>query len=235
MYKNKKFLAIIPARGGSKGVPKKNIKKLNGKPLIYYTIKAAKESKIFDKIIVSTDDKRIAEISIQYGASIPFLRPAYLATDNAKSINVILHAIKELKKKGEMYDYVMKLQPTSPLRKSTDILNATKLLFEKKGNSIISVSKCENHPLWTNTLKDNLKMDNFLKEEIKNKNRQELQTYYRINGAIYLSQISTLVKNKDWYKKNSYAYIMKSERSIDIDNYIDFKLAEILIKRKNDI
>lgn len=232
MYNNKKFLAIIPARGGSKGLPRKNIKELNGKPLIAYSIEAAINSKIFDKIIVSTDDKEIAEVALKYGAEVPFVRPRELATDTADSMDVLFHTINFLKKNGEEYDYIMKLQPTSPLRTEKEILEATKLLFEKKAESIVSISECEHHPLWTNTLDSDKRLFNFIKEDIKHKNRQELPNYYQINGLIFLSEINNLLKTRDWYGEKSYAYICDNKKAIDIDNIIDFKLAEILLKNE---
>lgn len=230
MYNNKKFLAIIPARGGSKGLPRKNIKKLNGKPLISYSIEAAINSKVFDKIIVSTDDKEIAEIALKYGAEVPFIRPKELATDTADSMDVLFHAINFLKDKGEEYDYVMKLQPTSPLRTEKEILEATKLLFEKNAESIVSISECEHHPLWTNILSEEGNLFNFIKDDIKHKNRQELPKYYQINGLIFLSKVNNLLETRDWYGEKSYAYICDAKKTIDIDNIIDFKLAEILLK-----
>lgn len=180
MYNNKKFLAIIPARGGSKGLPGKNIKNLNGKPLIAYSIEAAIEANIFDKIIVSTDSEEIAKIALKYGAEVPFLRPRELATDNANSMDALFHAIEFLKEQGEIYDYIMKLQPTSPLRTKKEILESVELLFEKSAESIISVSECQHYPLWANTLNEEKAMNNFIKEEIKHKNRQELPKYYKI-------------------------------------------------------
>lgn len=131
MFNDKKFIAVIPARGGSKGLPGKNIKELCGKPLIVYTIETALKSKIFDKVIVSTDSLEIAEIAKKAGAEIPFLRPKELATDTADSMDVLIHAIKFLEEKGEKFDYIMKLQPTSPLRTEEDIRKSVKLLFEK--------------------------------------------------------------------------------------------------------
>lgn len=232
MYNNKKFLAIIPARGGSKGLPGKNIKELNGKPLIAYSIEAAINSKVFDRIIVSTDDEKIAEIALKYGAEVPFLRPEELATDTADSMDVLFHTINFLKDKGEEYDYIMKLQPTSPLRTEKEILEATKLLFEKKAESIVSISECEHHPLWTNVLDEDNRLFNFIKEDIKHKNRQELPIYYQINGLIFLSEVNSLLKTRDWYGERSYAYICDSKKAIDIDNIIDFKLAEILLKNE---
>lgn len=229
MYNNKSFLAIIPARGGSKGIKDKNIINLKGKPLIAYTIDAAKESQVFDEIIVSTDSLKIAEISKSFGAKVPFLRPKELANENAKTVDVIIHALNYYVNKKIEFDYFMLLQPTSPLRNPKDIKNAVNLLFEKNANSVVSVCETEHSPLWSNTLPDDLSLANFIKQEVKNIPRQELPRYYRINGAIYISNVDFFISEKDFYGEKSYAYIMPPERSIDIDNLVDLKLAEILL------
>ncbi len=231
MYNNKKFLAIIPARSGSKGLKDKNIKQLNCKPMIAYTIEAAIKSNIFDNIFVSTDSQEYANISIEYGATVPFLRPEYLSTDTATTNDVIEYTIKELKKVEKEYDYLMILQPTSPLRESEDILGAVKLLFEKNANSIVSVCEAEHSPLYMNTLDESLSMDDFLPKNIKTR-RQELPKYYRLNGAIYLCKVDYFLNYKDFYKEKSYAYVMDKERSVDIDDELDFIIAESLMKQK---
>jgi len=230
MFNGKTFLAIIPARGGSKGLKNKNILPLKGKPLIAYTIETALESVIFDKVIVSTDSKKIANISSKHGAEIPFMRPKELATDTASSIDVAIHALSFFEDQGIHFDYFMLLQPTSPLRTSKDIINAIKLAFEKDADVILSVCEVEHSPLWTNILPDDLSMKHFIREEIKGKSRQQLPKFYRLNGAIYLAKVEYFLKTKDWFGEKSYAYIMPRERSIDIDDYIDFKLAETLME-----
>lgn len=228
MYKNKKFLGIIPARSGSKGLKDKNIKELNGKPMIAYSIEAAIESKVFEDIIVSTDSETYADISKQYGAIVPFLRTDCLSTDKAKTNDVIEYTLKELKKIGKEYDYFMILQPTSPLRNVNDILGAVELLFEKEANSVISVCESEYTPLYMNMLGESLSMDNFLDNDIKSR-RQELPKYYRLNGAIYLSKVDYFLRYKNLYKEKSYAYIMDNKSSIDIDDEFDFIWAEFLL------
>lgn len=229
MHNNKRFLAIIPARSGSKGLKDKNIKELNGKPLIAYTIGAAIESNVFDNIIVSTDSKVYEDIAKKCGAEVPFLRPDYLSTDEATTNDVVEYTIKELEKVGKNYDYFMILQPTSPLRKSEDILGAVKLLFEKNANSVVSVCEAEHSPLYMNTLDESLAMDDFLSKDIKTR-RQELPKYYRLNGAIYICKISNFLKYKNFYGEKSHAYIMDKKRSIDIDDELDFILADYLMK-----
>ena len=230
MYKGKKILALIPARGGSKGLPGKNIKPLLGKPLIAWTIEQAKASKYIDRIIVSTDDKEIAAVAKKYGAEVPFMRPKELATDKAKGIDVVFHAMSWFRKneKNRQYDLIMLLQPTSPLRTAEDIDKAIELLFFKKAKAIVSVCEVDHHPLWVNTLPKNGCMKNFIRKEVLNKNRQDLPTFYRLNGAIYLAYCDYLKKQKSFFGEETFAYIMPRERSIDIDSELDLKLAEIL-------
>ncbi|MGF7059795.1 cytidylyltransferase domain-containing protein [Brassicibacter mesophilus] len=229
MYNNKKFLAIIPARSGSNGLKDKNIRELNGKPMIAYSIEAAKNSNIFDDIMVSTDSHKYADISIKYGASVPSLRPEYLSTDTATTNDVIDYTINILKEIGKEYDYFMLLQPTSPLRTSKDIVDAIKLLFEKEANSIVSVCEAEHSPLYMNELDESLSIDGFLIKDTKTI-RQELPKYYRLNGAIYICNTDYFLKYKDFYREKSYAYIMDKKSSIDIDDEIDFIIADNLMK-----
>lgn len=229
MYKGKTILALIPARGGSKGVPRKNIKLLLDKPLIAYTIEAALQVDFIDKVIVSTDDLEIAQISREYGAEVPFLRPYELATDEAKSIDVILHAMDWMEKEHGIFNLILLLQPTSPFRNGEDIKAAFDIFFKKNAKAVVSVCEAEHSPLWMNTLNDDLNMKDFIRKDILNKNRQELGKYYRINGAIYIAEWDYLRQNKTFFGDKTYAYIMPKERSIDIDTEMDFKFAEFLI------
>lgn len=228
MINNKKILAIIPARSGSKGLVDKNIKKLNGKPLIAYTIEAAEKSNVFDQIVVTTDSEEYATISRQYGAEVPFLRPSYLSSDNTNSTDVIIHVLAELQKQGKVYDYFMLLQPTSPLRTKNDILNSIKMMIDKNATSIVSVCEVDHNPLWSNTLDQTLRLDDFIRQDDNNR-RQELPTYYRLNGAIYLAKTKSFLENKTFYK-NSFAYIMSKQKSLDIDDKLDFELAGLISK-----
>jgi len=232
MYKGKNILGLIPARGGSKGLPRKNIKPLLGKPLIAWTIEQALASEYLDKVIVSTDEKEIADISKKYGAEVPFMRPKELAKDNAKGIDVVLHVIDWFMKNDKLkqFDLLMLLQPTSPLRTTEDIDKTIEYLFSKEAKAIVSVCEVDHHPLWSNTLPEDGCMKNFIRQEIVNKNRQELAVFYRLNGAIYLAYCDYIKEQKSFFGEKTFAYIMPKERSIDIDNEIDFKLAEILIK-----
>ncbi len=228
MYSNKRILAIIPARSGSKGLRHKNIKLLNDKPLIAYTIEAAIESDIFTDIVVSTDSEEYASISKRYGASIPFLRPDELASDIASSADMIVYTIQRLKELGKVYDYFMLLQPTSPLRKASDIKNAVDLLTENKLDSVVSVCEAEHSLSIYNTLGDTLSLEGFINKNSATR-RQDDKKYYRINGSIYISNVEKYLSQRDFFGKNSKAYIMSRESSIDIDTELDFKIAEYIM------
>lgn len=228
-----KNLAIIPARSGSKGLKNKNIKLLNGKPLLAYSIEAALKSKCFDSIIVSTDSKKYADIAIKYGAQVPFFRSTETSTDTATSWDVVREVLKDYKKLGIEFDNFMLLQPTSPLRTEKDIKNAFKLLERKKANSVVSVCEAETNPENCLTISDNLYMSNILKKRNNTIRRQDANKYYRFNGAIYLSRVNNLIKNGNIYNSKCYAYIMNKRNSVDIDDEIDFRVAEILIRDLN--
>ncbi len=231
MYENKSILAIIPARSGSKGLANKNIRLLFGKPLIVWTIEQAFASNHIDKIIISTDDEEIAEVSRKTGADVPFIRPKELATDETSSMDVVLHAIDWIEKFDKAYDLIILLQPTSPNRISEDIDNSIELIFHKNASSIVSVCKVDHHPHWSNTLPPDGCMVNFVRTEIAYQNRQELSNFYRLNGAIYLAYCDYLKTQKSFFGDETYAYIMPGERSIDIDCQIDFEFAEFLLQR----
>lgn len=225
-----KNLAVIPARGGSKGLPGKNKKILNGKPLIAYSIRAAILSNKFDKIIVSTDDLEIAAISKEYGADIPYMRPAELSGDNISSDTVINHALDYFSSIGEQFDYVCKLQPTSPLRNEDDIVEAFERIRNTEFKAVVSVCECEHSPLWAGILPPNLCMKNFMEDYLKSANRQTLPIYYRLNGAIYLSEVNEFKNRGSFLGEKTVAYIMPRERSIDIDDNLDFKFAKMIME-----
>ena len=227
MINGKKVLGIIPARGGSKRLPRKNVLSLNGKPMIAWTIDAALNSKYIDKVIVSTDDDEISNISKEYGAEIPFSRPDCLASDTATSNDVIMHAINSIDYRA---DIVVILQPTSPLRKTEHIDDCLNSLVEKKADGIVSVTPCEHSPLWANVLPDDGCMDRFLTTNAL-KRSQDLQEFYRLNGAIYCFTSNSINLNGGVaYSKNVFSYIIPSEFSVDIDTKIDFMLAESIIE-----
>lgn len=227
-----KTLAFIPARAGSKGVKDKNIKELAGKPLIAYTIEGAAKSNIFEDIIVSTDSTKIAEVARLYGANVPFLRPKELALDDSPTMDAIFHCLDYMINNGKKYDIIMLLQPTSPLRQWYHIKEAYELFNEKQADFVISLCECEHSPLWTNTIDEDLRMDNFIRQEIKNVRRQDLATYYRLNGAVYVAKVDKLLEEKSFFGRNSYAYIMNKYSSVDIDSIEDFEFAEFVLNRR---
>lgn len=226
-------IAIIPARSGSKGLKDKNIKLLDGKPLISYTINAAIQSKQFNTVYVSTDSAEYARISRDYGASVPYLRPKELSEDHTSTWDVVKYILEEYKKKGVVFDTVMLLQPTSPLRTAEDIFGAFKLFLEKDADAVVSVCEAEHSPLWCNTLPENLSMNQFIKTEFSSRPRQLLDKFYRLNGAIYLLKTKLVDRMSELYSDNCYAYIMKKEHSIDIDDIYDFRLAEVILNEGN--
>lgn len=232
MCRGAKFLAIIPARSGSKGLKNKNIKELNGKPMIAYTIEEALKSNVFEDIVVATDSSEYADIALKYGAQVPFLRPEELSTDNATTRDCIVYYIEELERLGKVYDYIMILQPTSPLRTKEDIVGSVELMFMKNANAIISMCECD-HPIeWSTHLKEEMCLDG-LSEQFRGL-RQEKSKSYRLNGAIYLSKIDYYMQNTDIYIKDSFAYIMDKEKSVDVDDIYDFKFAEMLIRERSN-
>lgn len=233
MYKGKRVLAIIPARAGSKGLPGKNILSFHGRPLIGWSILQARRAKYLDKIIVSTDDAKIAAISHKHGACVPFLRPARLALSHSNMIHVVLHALDVMAKKGETYEVVVLLQPTSPLRTSEDIDKTLELMFKKKADSLVSVTLCEHHPWWSVSLGKDFKIKEFLGLGKAHQNRQDLPVFYQLNGALFIAKEDFFRKEKTFIGKNTFAYIMPQEKSVDIDSRFDFKLAEFLMKDRS--
>lgn len=223
MYKDKRILGIIPARSGSKGLKDKNIKELNGKPLMAYTIDAALKTKVFDKVIVSTDSELYANIAEIYGAE-SVIRPSNLSQDISSTLDVIEHTLLN---EIEEYDYFVLLQPTSPLRNCNHIMEALEKLIETNSISVISVCEAEHSPQLMSTLDASMSMNGFI-EKGNNKRRQDLKTFYRLNGSIYIMKTKEFIKTKNFYGENSLAYVMDSLSSIDIDNEIDFSVAEHL-------
>ncbi|WP_044736780.1 cytidylyltransferase domain-containing protein [Geobacillus kaustophilus] len=229
MYKGKTFLAIIPARGGSKGIPRKNITIINGKPLIQYTIDEAKNSKYLDRIIVSTDDKEIAEVAEKCGAEVPFLRPKELATDNAKTIDALIHAVKELEKRGSKYDYVVLLQPTQPLRRSWHIDEAIQKIVETNEESLVSVSEVKEHPILMRTIGEDGKVKNLMGIS-STVRRQDFPTFYKVNGAIYINKINENFTKNTSLNDNKLAYLMDKKYDLDIDEPIDLEFFKLFLQ-----
>jgi len=233
MYKNKKILAVITARGGSKSIPKKNIKNLAGKPLIAYTIEAAKKSRFLTRTIVSTDDAEIMRIAKRYGADVPFTRPAEFAQDTSTSMEVVQHALRWCKEqKKETYDYLVILQPTSPFRTAEDIDECIKLAVEKKADSVMSMKELDDFaPKKIKKIQNGKILPYFEDEGRESSRRQDLEKMYKRNCAIYLTHTRHIARG-DLFGKKSHAYIMPEDRSLDINKPADFELAQFLTKRK---
>lgn len=224
-----KSIAIIPARSGSKGLKDKNIRLLNGMPLIWYSIQAAITSKCFDEVMVSTDSEKYAEIARECGAVVPFLRSERMSMDATSSWDAVQEVLDNYRNMGKEFDTVMLLQPTSPLRSADDIKKAFSIYQENGADSVVSVCEVDHSPLWCNVLPENRCLDGFIKSEVKESSgRQSLPIYYRINGAIYLTKITDEL-GANLYSKSGYAYIMPQDKSVDIDTELDFRMAEFLL------
>lgn len=228
MIKGRRILALIPARGGSQGIKHKNIIDLCGKPLISYTVEAAKKSKYIDDIIVSTDDVNIAKVAIEYGAEIPFMRPEELASGSAKTIDAVVSAIDMLREMGREYDILILLQPTQPLRNEQDIDSSLELFFDKNCNSVVSVCSVEDNPLLVRYMDEKNVMCKLLNLNSTCR-RQDLPPYYKVNGCIYINLIEEVTADLS-FNDNTVPYFMPLERSVDIDEKIDLAVAEYYLK-----
>jgi N-acylneuraminate cytidylyltransferase/CMP-N,N'-diacetyllegionaminic acid synthase len=223
-------VALIPARGGSKGIPHKNIRDLAGKPLIAYTIEAALKSKALERVIVSTDDVKIAKVARSYGAEVPFLRPAELAKDDTPSLLVIQHAVKYIEEdEGRKLDVVVILQPTSPLRSEKYIDEAVEKLLRTGADSVITVCKVRHHPFWSFTVKGD-RVYPFSEKGIAVSRRQDLPEIYAVNGAVYAVRRNVLFEQNSVFGRDTKAVVMPYEESVEIDDYFDLFVAEMVMK-----
>jgi len=229
MNNNHSIIAIITARGGSKGLPRKNVLDLNGKPLIAHTIDAALKSQIFSKVIVTTDDSEIKDVSLSYGAEV-IDRPQELATDTASSLDVIEHTLYELKNNGNNFSHFMLLQPTSPLRTEVHIQDAWEKYINDKAASLISVCEVEHSPFKMLIETDNGEIAPLTKWEHLTMPRQQLPKTYLPNGAIYINEVTLFQKNKNLFEPMLSIYVMTKNDSIDID--INEDLLNIRLKEK---
>ncbi|NDO83371.1 CMP-N-acetylneuraminic acid synthetase [Citrobacter sp. NCU1] len=224
-------IAIIPARGGSQRLPGKNIKNLSGKPMIAWSIEAALNSTLFDLVLVSTDCQQISDIAEHYGAIVPCLRPAGLASDTATTNDVISHMVDIVEARWGDVDTITLLQPTSPLRTTLNIVEAHALYEEMDALSVISVCEMEHPVQLCNKLPADRSMSGFIQEKY-NVRSQELESHYRINGAIYIFDRAFVGSLTTIYGDKSYAYIMRQDESVDIDSMLDFDIAEIIMTRR---
>ena len=225
------LLGVISARGGSKSIPRKNIVDLAGKPLIAWTIEAALASGVMARLIVSTDDAEIAETARQYGAEVPFLRPAGLARDDTPGIDPVLHAVRWLEEhEGYRPTWVMLLQPTSPFRTAEDIRGAMRVMEERRADAVVSICEVEHHPFWMKQVLDDGRLASLLTLDRAYPSRQELPPAVALNGAIYLVRRDVLLAQRTFYTEHTYGYVMPRERSLDIDTPWDLYLAQIIAR-----
>ncbi len=234
MYKGKRFLAVIPARGGSKGIPRKNIKNINGRPLLQYTVDEAKNAKLLDRIIVSTDDEEIAKVAVQCGAEVPSLRPRELAGDGSKTIDVLMHVLREMENMSDKYDYLVLLQPTQPLRKGWHIDEAIEKIVDKNEESLVSVSMVKESPVLIRTINEDGSLKNLLNINSTIR-RQDFPKYYKVNGAIYINRINNNLNKNTSLNDNKIAYIMERDYDLDIDEEIDIEVFKLLLAREKEV
>ncbi len=227
MYKGEKIAAFIPARGGSKGIPRKNIKLLDGKPLIAYSIEAARNSCYVDEVFVSTEDEEIADIARRFGAKIPCMRPLSLAGDKSTTLEVVLHAIGSYISPEE-WDSLVLLQPTQPLRTAEDIDNAIESFYLRGGKGLVSVSEVTDHPVLIRYFDNNDKLIKIINTS-STVRRQDMPKMYRVNGAIYINKVTSIHENTS-FNDNEVGFIMNKYHSIDIDDMDDFELAEFYLQ-----
>ena len=220
------LIALIPARSGSKGIRNKNIKLFCGKPLIQWSIEAALRSSFVDRVIVSTDSQEYADLALNLGAEVPFIRPAKYAQDDSPSIDMILHALDHIPEARN----ILLLQPTSPLRDHKDIESIYSFWKSKPNLSVVSISKSKMHPSWMFELNKDLTINSFTKE-IKAFRRQDLPDIYLINGSMYLASRDFLIKEKSFISPNTLGFIMPKEKSIDIDDEDDWLYAEAVMNQ----
>ena len=232
MTKDKlEILVLIPARGGSKRLPGKNIKDLLGKPLIAWTIEAALQSSLSMTVAVSTDCTEIAKVSGAFGAEVPFIRPKEISGDETEMPEVIDHCLAYYKGLGQEFTHLLVLQPTCPLRTVNDVEEAVQMLLKKQAQAIYSVCEVEHSPLWSSTLPEDQSFEEFLPTDIAGIRSQDLPVYYRLNGAIYLVNLKSYEKNRSLFQhEDSYAFIMDRANSVDIDESLDFVVAEAILK-----
>ena len=234
MINKKKILGIVPARIGSKGLRFKNLRKVNNKPLIYWPIIALRKSKYIDKIIVSTDSNKIKNISKSYGAEVPFIRPKNISMDKSKSSDVVIHALKFFSKKKINYDFFIMLEPTSPLTDFKDVDNAIEKFYKnsKKYNSAISIAEnISGHPNFCIKIKKNNTIEPFFKN-FKTLRRQSLGKLYFYCGNFYISKVSTFLKKKSFYHNRSLPIISDKIKAFEIDDQVDLKIVDLIMKKK---
>lgn len=229
-----RVLFVVTARGGSKGVPKKNIRMIGDLPLIAYKIVAAQKCNVDKRIIVSTDDEEIANRAIEYGADVPFMRPDFLATDSASSMDVVEHAMKWIEKNDpEKYDYVCMLEPSSPFASYKDFDNAFELIKESDADTLLGMKETEVNKVFIHSLDTDGKLSKFYYaiRDMKSVRRQDQEKEYTMNGCIYVAKWDYFVKNKLFHSENSIPYIMSDVSSIEIDSLYNYEVACSIVEK----
>lgn len=222
-----KLLGLIPARGGSKGIPRKNIKLMAGKPLIAWTIEAALKSSRLASIVVSTDDQEISDVARSHGAEVPFMRPSVLAQDDTPGVDPVLHALEALPE----FDAVLLMQPTSPLRTVDDIEGCIQFAERTEAGCVVSVAQPTQHPYWMYRIDADQHLRPFVAAEHVT-SRQELPPIYIANGALYFARREWLQSRRTFIAADTFGYVMPAERSVDLDSPLDWKLVELLLKER---
>lgn len=232
MIDGKTVLAIIPARGGSKGVLRKNVRDVASKPLIAWTIETAQKSSYIDRLVLSSEDEEIIEVAKSWRCEVPFQRPIELAQDDTPGILPVIYVLEQLAQHGSRYDYVALLQPTSPLRNVDDINGCLKQCIDECSNACVSVCEAEQNPYWMYLVDRNRRMRSLLNSAEAIPRRQDLPMVYALNGAIYVARCEWLLQNKTFLTDETTAYLMPKERSLDIDTELDLIIAEIILQDK---
>lgn len=227
---NPKTLAIIPARGGSKGIPKKNIKNIAGRPLIAWTIDAAKKSKKINYTVVSTDDIEIKEVAEQYGGNVPFLRPPELAKDDSPTIEAVIHIIEHFRNNTSLhFDYIMLLEPTSPVRICGQLDQIIDLAYENhESDGVITLGNFHQSPFLARTVEEGY-LKSFFDETLNSKRRQELPDLFFPYGVAYLVKVDAILQKKTFYTQKIIPFFIEKKQCVEIDDYFDFKLAENIL------
>lgn len=224
-------LGIITARGGSKSIPRKNVKLVAGKPLIVWTIQAALDCHSISRVIVSTDDAEIEQVSRNWGVEVPFRRPVELAQDNSPHVDVIVHAVEWLMTNEDYCpDYIVLLQPTSPLRTAQDIDGAVALALQRNADCVVSVSQSPAHPYLNKRITEEGRLVDFVDTPKGYLPRQSFPPAYIVNGAIYLARRNVLLQERTWYTDHTYPYVMSTENSLDVDTHWDLYLADLVLR-----
>jgi N-acylneuraminate cytidylyltransferase len=227
MISGLKILAIVPARGGSKGIARKNLCKVGGKPLIAWAIEAGHASRYIDRLILSSEDAEIIRVAEQWGCEVPFVRPAELAQDDTPGVEPVLHAIEQV----PGYELIVLLQPTSPLRTTTDIDGCIELCIAEGAKSCVSLCEVEQHPAWMYKLDEQARMNPLLSGEPDYARRQDLPPVYILNGAVYVAEREWLRRHRTFVAANTLGYVMPRERSLDIDQELDIKVCDEVLRK----